>query len=86
MPGPSREALAGLIAARRAKPVLSRDDILARLPKADLGTVANDLDWKSGFFLARVAVAQDRVELATEALLRREASGPTAIIWRRPLY
>jgi hypothetical protein len=48
-----------------------------------------DLDVRSDHFLVQVAVMQDDVQLATEALVARAAPGATpstAIIWRRPLY
>lgn len=49
------------------------------------------LDVKSAFFSVRVQVAQDEVQLATEALVKRVApaagtAAPTAIIWRRHRY
>jgi hypothetical protein len=35
----------------------------------------------------RVQVAQDEVQLATEALVQRNAqNGATSLLWRRPLY
>jgi general secretion pathway protein K len=44
------------------------------------------LDVKSAFFSVRVQVAQDDVELASDALLQRGPGGVPVIIWRRPRY
>jgi pyridoxine/pyridoxamine 5'-phosphate oxidase len=44
------------------------------------------LDVKSSYFLARINVAQDDVELATDALVQRVDNAAPVIIWRRPRY
>ena len=85
----SREEIGELVASRRARPFKDRADLKARAKKAAPAAIDNDLDVKSDHFLVQVAVAQDDVQLATEALVARAVPGtarPTAIIWRRPLY
>ena len=75
-----------LIAARQAKPFRNRDDMVRRADGADLGVIAGSLDTRSSYFSARILVAQDAVELASESLIRREPGGATALLWRRPVY
>ncbi len=82
----SREEVRALVAARGSKPFRSRDDLRRAAPKASPGAIDADLDVRSGFFVARVMVAQEDVQLASEALVKRETNAATAIIWRRPLY
>ena len=43
------------------------------------------VDLKSSYFSVRVRVAQDEVQLASDALLVRNA-GAVAVVWRRPIY
>jgi len=78
--------LTGLIARRAKLPVRTAEELRKALPQADGTALGSDLGVRSGYFLARVSVAQDDVQLGVEALLRREDNGATAIIWRRPLY
>ncbi len=84
--GLSREDVRALVASRKAKPFRTKGEITERAKKADASAIANHLDIRTSFFTARVLVAQDDVQLASEALVRREANATTAIIWRRPLY
>ena len=72
------------VAKRKAKPFRTVQEIRERT-MADPGAHA---DVASQFFMARILVAQDDVQLASEALIKREpgANASTAIIWRRPLY
>ena len=89
LPELSRDEIRALVASRDAKPFRDRADIRERASKAPQATVEASLDVKSDHFLVQVAVAQDDIQLATEALVARAAPGaasPTAIIWRRPLY
>jgi general secretion pathway protein K len=84
-PGEMRE----LAASRAARPFKDKADIAARAKKAAPAAIDAHLDVKSGHFLVQVAVAQDDVQVALEALVSRAAAGaspPTAIIWRRALY
>ena len=81
------DVLATRIANRRDKPFQSAAEIAQWAPKADPRTVSGDLAVKSDFFSVRVQVAQDEVQLATEALVQRNAqNGTTSLLWRRPLY
>ncbi|QJR11807.1 hypothetical protein DSM104443_02890 [Usitatibacter rugosus] len=82
------EQVAAFVKSRNALPIKSPQQIFERWAKVPAGALGNDLDVKSGYFIARVQVAQDDVQLASEALIERKANaaGSTAIIWRRPLY
>ena len=82
------EQVAAFVKSRNALPIKSAQQIAERWAKVPAGALGNDLDVKSGYFIARVQVAQDDVQLASEALIERKANaaGSTAIIWRRPLY
>jgi len=85
--GVPREKAAELLADRRLKPFADKAAFIDRAQRAGLIAV-NDFDVKSGWFFARIQVAQDDVLVATEALVKREPAprGTTAIIWRRPRY
>lgn len=83
----SRDQVAEWIAIRRAKPFTSPTDIAKWAPKADPTTVNTSLGVKSDFFSTRVQVAQDDVQIATEALLQRNPQGgAVALVWRRAIY
>lgn len=83
----TRDEVHALVAARKAKPFRNRESINRAVDNRELSAISNDLDWKTRFFTARIHVAQDDVQLASEALIARAAQGgSTAIIWRRPLY
>lgn len=89
LPELSRDEVRALAESRRADPFKDRADLKARAKKASSTVIDNDLDVKSGHFLVQVGVAQDDVQVASEALVSRGAAGATpatAIIWRRPLY
>ena len=89
LPELGREEAGALVAARRTKPFKDRADLKQRVGKGAPAAFDADLDVKSDHFLVQVAVAQDDVQVATEALVSRAAPGKspaTAIIWRRPLY
>jgi general secretion pathway protein K len=79
-----KETVALLVKQRVARPFVSTQ-ALAQWAKA---TIPEDLvNVKSSYFSVLVRVAQDDVELATDALLSRPGqSGPPVIIWRRPRY
>lgn len=85
LPELSRDEIRALIAARQARAFRAKSDLAERLKKAPAAAL-DDLDVRSAFFAARVAVAQDDVQLASESLVRRDPNGTTAIIWRRPVY
>jgi len=56
-----------------------------RLP-AMTADQATHLGVRSDYFYVRVQVAQDDVELSTDALLARAGTGLSATLWRRPRY
>lgn len=78
------EAIAKFVRERPGRPIANLTDIKQRLLLAatPAETVANV---KSDFFSVRVQVAQDDVELASEALVQR-ATGPPTLVWLRPRY
>lgn len=86
LPATPAKELQAVVAARRARPYATPEALKVALPQADTVALGQHLQLKSGYFTARVSVAQDDVLLGVEALLRREDNGATAIIWRRPLY
>ncbi len=84
-----REKAAQLLADRVKKPFASVQDFASRASNLGIPSVPQqDLAVGSSFFSVRVRVAQDDVQLALEALVRRQAAPATstAIIWRRPRY
>jgi len=89
LPELSREEIRELADSRRARPFKDRADLQARAKKANPAAIDTDLDVKSDHFLVQIGVAQDDVQVASEALVARAVPGATpatAIIWRRPLY
>jgi general secretion pathway protein K len=79
--------IAKWVAERRAQPMKARDDVKKWAKESPPAVVDALLDVKSANFSVRIQVAQDDVELAVDALLRRAgATGVPAIIWRRPRY
>lgn len=84
--GVGRDRAAVLVAERRAKTFRQKADFAARIALLGPAAAIPDYDVKSTHFLVHVRVAQDDVQLATEALVRRADGGATDIIWRRPRY
>lgn len=85
-PEVTSDKVARFVQERATRPIADKGQILARLPGARAGAIAN-LDVKSDFFSVRIRVAQDDVELASDALLQRRGAGVMpAILWRRPRY
>ena len=82
------DAIRAFMDARISRPFKATTDIAERWKKVPAGALGNDLDVRTGYFSARVLVALDDVQLASEALIERKANPPgaAAIIWRRPLY
>jgi general secretion pathway protein K len=78
------EDIAAWLKLRRTKPMKAETEI-SPWAKTAL-TTPGALDVKSSYFLARIQVAQDDVELATDALVQRVPNAAPAIIWRRPRY
>jgi general secretion pathway protein K len=89
LPELSPEEARTLVESRRGRPFKDRADLRERAKKGAPAAFDADLDVKSDHFLVQVGVAQDDVQVATEAQVSRAAAGKvpaTAIIWRRPLY
>lgn len=84
--GVARDKAAVLVAERRTKPFGQKADFTARVASLGAAAAIPDYGVSSMHFLVHVRVAQDDVQLATEALVRRVESGATDIIWRRPRY
>jgi type II secretory pathway component PulK len=79
------EQVKQLVRARAGKPLRNSDDIKAWIPTLTADEVAH-LGVRSDYFYVRVQVAQDDVELSTDALIARAGNTPPAILWRRPRY
>jgi general secretion pathway protein K len=75
--------IATFAARRRTQPAKSREEAASLL---GIALAPAGLEVKSAFFEITVAVAQDDVQLATDALVRRADNGASAIIWRRPRF
>ena len=85
LPTMPRPDIARLVDERRGKPKKSAAEIAAWAKNVPAATLAQ-LDVKSAFFMVRIQVVQDDVELASDTLVQRVEKGPPAIIWRRPRY
>ena len=79
---------AELVEERDRKPFASAQEFGDRARKLGVASVPATLSAGSDFFSARVQVVQDDVQLAIEALVRRQTTPriATDIIWRRPRY
>ena len=86
LPKVPRMKIATFVAQRAVKPFRAVQEIAQWAREAPAADVARDLDVRSSFFGVRVQVAQDDVELAHDALVRRGDDTSTAIVWRRPRY
>lgn len=90
LPTIPRAAIAAKAAERVKKPFASATQVSQWLTSLDPRASAGGLDVKSAFFSVRVQVAQDEVEIGTEALVERTAAAgkpvDTSIVWRRPRY
>jgi len=90
LPGIPRSAIDQMVAQRRAKPFLSAAEVAQWAGRLDAKASTAALDVKTSFFSVRVRVAQDDVQLATDALVERTiAPGKpvtAALVWRRPRY
>jgi general secretion pathway protein K len=81
--GNSPDAIRAIVAARRKEPFKSRSDFQKMVTGVDLG---QGIDVQSRYFAVRVQVAQDDVQLATDALVQRALNNAPVIIWRRPRF
>jgi general secretion pathway protein K len=86
LPKVPRMKIAQLVAARGSKPLRTMQEVVQWASEAPAAEVMRDLDVRTGYFGVRVQVAQDDVELANDALVRRGDDATTAIVWRRPRY
>ena len=77
------ERIDAFIAVRGKQPMKSAQQLSDWTKDFPAGAAA--LDVKSNFFEVRVRVAQDDVQLASDALLMR-GPGVVSVVWRRPLY
>jgi general secretion pathway protein K len=84
MPTVAKDKIASLIAMRRTKPFKSKDALTAWDPKATAAAGAR-LDIASAYFSTNVVVAQDDVQLSTDALLVR-GQGKVSVVWQRPRF
>ena len=85
LPKQPPEDIVKWVAGRKGKPMKTKDEIVA-WARNPLPGALDALDVQSSYFLARINVAQDDVELSTEALLQRTDKAAPVIIWRRPRY
>ena len=86
LPEVSKDRIARFIVERRTKPLATRQEIIQWAKEAPAGAVNDGLDVKSAFFSVRIQVAQDDVELATDALVQRLPNGAANVVWSRPRY
>jgi general secretion pathway protein K len=77
--------IAKWVAGRKGHPMKDKDAIRAWAKNPEPGAL-DALDVKSSYFLARINVVQDDVELASEALLQRPDRAAPVIIWRRSRF
>jgi general secretion pathway protein K len=85
LPAIPPQEIVKLVNTRKGKPMKDTASITtwaSKYPAADLTA----LDVKSAYFLARIQVTQDDVELASEALVQRPDKAAPVIIWRRSRY
>lgn len=75
-----------LLTERRIKPFRQKADFLNRATAHGITAIDVDYDVNSAYFIVNVRVAQDDVQLATEALIARGEGAATAVVWRRPRY
>jgi general secretion pathway protein K len=85
LPAVPHDEIEKLVNGRKGKP-LKEKGAIAAWAKSYPAQSLTALDVKSAFFLARIRVAQDDVELASEVLLQRVPNAAPVIIWRRPRY
>ena len=83
LPTVPREKIAQWVRERAGKPFKARQDIVQWARPA---AIPDEIDVKSSFFSMRVQVAQDDVELAADALLKRANTGIVTVVWQRPRY
>jgi general secretion pathway protein K len=85
LPSVPKAKITQWVSARPGKPIKEASGIKALFPEASDADRAL-LDVKTSNFSVRIRVAQDDVELATDALLQRAPNGAAVVAWRRPRY
>lgn len=75
-----------LVRDRARKPLRSKDDVKHWAAGKLDAALETRVDVRSGYFSVRVQVAQDDVEISTDALVSRTAGAAPAVLWRRPRY
>lgn len=78
------DAIAKFVAERKLKPARSKEELGQRFQQPLAASLP--LDVRSDYFSVRVQVAQDEVELSSEALLQRDPAKPVRLVWLRPRY
>jgi len=86
LPEIAKDRIARFIIERRTRPLATKQEIVQWAKEAPAGAVNDGLDVKSAFFSVRIQVAQDDVELATDALVQRLPNGAANVVWSRPRY
>jgi general secretion pathway protein K len=84
LPLEDKDKIARFIVERRTKPFRNREEIKQWATKSP-PSASEGLEVKSDFFSVRIQVAQDDVELASDALVQR-AQNVAFVLWRRPRY
>lgn len=84
---PKFAAISAIVAERAARPFANKQELVGRLQQDGLTTIS-DIDVASQWFLVRVGVRQDDVQLGTEALVKRAPApdGTATVTWRRTVY
>jgi general secretion pathway protein K len=80
------DQIEALIKIRNAKPLRSMDDIKRWSCRTLTAAEEARFDVGSSYFYVRVQVAQDDVELSTDALVSRAGNPRPTLLWRRPRY
>ena len=84
-PDIGKPAIAKFLQERRNKPATTIEELSQRFKQSIPGALP--LDVRSDYFSVRVQVAQEEVELASEALVQRAVStGAPSVVWLRPRY
>ena len=81
MPELSDAELRALVKERLTKPFKDLADIKARYPKAAPQFLYQEMDAKSSFFTAQIAVNSSTVQIRTQALIQRIENKWPVIIW-----
>lgn len=81
MPELADAEVLGLVKERLTKPFKDLADIKARYPKAAPQLLDQEVDAKSSFFTAQIAVSSGTVQIRTQALIQRIENKWPVIIW-----